>query len=197
MEEEDRQAEIQRLKDPVTAYNLLTHTMIWQDRSSEGTYRILPMMGLISVVHVDVRYKWRKINTELVARAVRADGRADLIEFEEEEEYPDTSSGDRGYCDRLVRWQNLDDDGKPIKWRHLWTGTRMDTQGNTRKDQNRLIKMNFLYAALRNSARVRIVQGMVLEVNETEYDNAYKRLGAVLMGISENDPLWTKDLKSV
>lgn len=185
-------------RDPQRAYVLLSRAMLRQ--KTEGDYPVLPMLGLIEILNIEQFERYRALNLRVWAKAVRIDGHVDILEYSEEEVVPSAEQADPGYFEASIRWQNLDDAGKPITWTHLYTAEMLSMGAMVRSKEppealaRRMAKLKFLYYALTPQIRVRVAH-KTLEVNKNQYDEAMRQLGKVFTGLSENLDVWTTNPK--
>lgn len=181
-------------KDPQRAYVLLSRAMFRQKKETEGDYPVLPMIGLIEVLNVEMRIRHRTSRLQVWAKAVRADGRTDVLEYDEEECIPSAADADQGFFESSIRWQNLDDLGKPIEWQHLYTAEMLSMGALVRPSDpeglaRRTAKMKYLYHVLWPQVRVRI-ENKSLVINKDQHDEGLRLLGNVLLGVSEKNDIW-------
>jgi hypothetical protein len=183
-----------RYKDPQHVYVFLSRAMLRQKKETEGDYPVLPMIGLIEVLNVEAYSRHRNSNLRIWAKAVRADGRVDVLEYDENETMASAPDADPGYFESSIRWQNLDDQGKPIEWAHLYTAEMVSMGAMVRSSSpeslaRRMAKMKYLYYALTPQVRVRVVH-KTLEINKGQHDEGMRQLGRVLLGLAERDAIW-------
>lgn len=171
-------------RDPQRAYLLLSRAMMRQTKETEGDYTLLPMMGLIEVLTVEIYERHRHTILRIWAKALRYDGRVDILEYEEYETI------DPGYFDTSIRWQNLDDQGKVIEWRPLYVAKRVIGTTSDTALALRRAKLKYLYYALYPQVRIHLSE-TALEVNALQYDDAMRQLGRVLMDLPETNNIWT------
>lgn len=181
-------------KDPQRTYVLLSRAMLRQKKETEGDFPVLPMLGLVEVLNVEMRIKHRSSRLQVWAKAVRADGRTDVLEYVEEEAVASAHAADPGFFESSIRWQNLDDFGKPIEWLHLYVAKRVIGEDTDAGLTRRMAKMKFLYYALWPQVRVRVVN-KALMINENQYDEGLRQLGNVLLGLSEKNDVWDTNPK--
>lgn len=174
-------------RDPQRAYLLLSRAMMRQTKETEGDFTILPMMGLIEVLTVEIYYKHRRTVLRIWAKALRYDGRVDILECEENETIASAPDADPGYVDTFIRWQNLDDQGKVIVWRPLYLVIGTTSAATLALHR---AKLKYLYYALYPQVRIHLSE-TALEVNARQYDDALRQLGRVLMGLPETNDIWT------
>jgi hypothetical protein len=190
------EAEEARYRDPATAYQFLLNAMLQQPAVYGEKFRLLPMLGLVDVIRVDFKRYHRRRVFELCARAVRIDGRLDILEYAEDSVSPSPSDADCGYFDFGVHWQNLDDNGAPIKWCHLYSAVGPLKELNPKTTNARTNKMLTLYRVLKEHVRIRIVDDE-LSFNDEQRHEMYQQLGRVLVNLSEKDPIWSSAVLDV
>lgn len=189
-------------RDPQRAYLLLSRAMMRQTKETEGDYTLLPMMGLIAVLTVEIYERHRYSVLRIWAKALRYDGRVDVLEYVEEEAVASAPDADPGFFESNIRWKNLDDQGKPITWVSLYAAENVSMGAMVRRKEppevasKHMSKMKFLYYALAPQIRVRIVN-KTLEVNANQRDEATQKLGRLLLGLRSTNPVWDTVLEHV
>ena len=142
---------------------------------------------MLEVLEVRVGESFRESTLFLQGRAIRADGVEDVIEFESSH-----SSGSREEPpdgEENVTWENLDDEGKPITWAHLYT-IRHPSQPVTIETTFRKNKVEWLHIVIRRGgARARIHEGR-LEYDQNKKEDVYRALAKYLIDLSPGNHLF-------
>ena len=187
-------------RDLTRAYLFLARVIKRQNEyNPAGVRPLLPIMGLIEVIHTETYERRGMTSLQIWARAVRGDGREDILEYDEKSYH--AVRDEPGHVESMVRWRNLDDAGYPIEWVYFYSARPLSMGCMVRpyeqaRVQQRRQKLKYLYYAITPGVRACVVDETI-QVNKAQYHEATHLLVRLLMGLDEQDDLWKKMPKPV
>jgi hypothetical protein len=161
------------------------------NRMNECIETPLPLpVEVIEVIEVNFGQGMRESGLFLRARARRADGVEDIIELQTWHDSGSRMEPPDG--DENVTWENLDDEGQPITWKHLYSiGRKTAFEYEARKQ-----KVEHLLQVIRKGGeRVRINPEGELEYNAAREAAMYKALGRYLVHLEPRDGFWARPVR--
>jgi hypothetical protein len=205
--EADRKACEDRYRDPEYALKVLKSAVErWNSYEPDATPLPVPV-EVIEVIEVELGQGFRESILHLRARA-RYAGDETLVEdiIELNDSHTSGSFYEPPDGDMNVEWENLDADGNPVEWRHLYTVVRdfgPKAHPSLRKmsaasTEARRRKVDYLLTVLRRGglkARIHEDGGTVeLQYSAAEKDRVYEVMGRHLLNIDPYDGFWRGNL---
>lgn len=187
--ERDRKEAEDRYREPAEALHALVSAV---RRNNECVETPMPLpVEVLEVLDVSLGQSFRESSLTLRARARREDGVEDIIELESWH-----SSGtmiDPPDHDEGVIWENLDDENRPIEWKHMYTICRPGRE-NDHDTPHRRHKVEHLYSVIRKAGvRARIHENQ-LQYDANKEDETYRALGKYLVNLDPRNLLFNSGL---
>jgi len=189
--EADRQQCEDRYRDPAVALETLRQAV--EQQNDDADVRLPLPVEVREVLDAGVGQSFRESSTGLRARALREDGVEDIIEFHSWHSSGSFHEPPDG--DAYVTWENLDDKGEPIEWRHLYTIT-ISPERPGYDAEARAAKVGYLHTALRHAGVRARIHGQQLQYNAAQEDKMHKALARYLINLDPFNGLWREAVRS-
>lgn len=196
--EKERAAEEERLRDPVVALDFIKTAIEESNKATEGDYPPLPIpLKIVEVLEAKFFATLRTQTTYIRALARRPglmESIQDVVVFHGS--YSGGSFCDPPDSEENVYWVGLDDEGKEVQWKDMYTIARSSADGALpHAEENRKKCKRLMDVIEKAGIRVRINMTNSgweeLQVDREKVTDAVRAVGWHILGLDAGHPLFS------